>query len=135
MKIFRKFCECLKINAKSGEGCAIFGTPNLWNFYVKYYKSFIQKLEEKSKKILPYRIRHMLPWCYQFYIINFWCWFRILPHVAHLLPESTNRKEHNEYCILSGFIFTVIIFAANTDKKPLIWFTFASIRQENVKKM
>ncbi len=45
-----KFCECLKINAKFRDGCAIFGTSNLWNFYVKYYKTFIQKLKKKCKK-------------------------------------------------------------------------------------
>ncbi len=47
---FQKFCECLKINAKFRKGCAIFSTLNLWNFYIKYYKTFIQKLEEKRKK-------------------------------------------------------------------------------------
>ncbi len=46
-KIFKKFCECLKINAKFREGCSIFGTLNLWNFYKKYYETFIQKLKEK----------------------------------------------------------------------------------------
>ncbi len=48
--IFRKFCEYLKINAKLQKGCSIFGTFNLWNFYVKYYKTFIQKLVKKRKK-------------------------------------------------------------------------------------
>ncbi len=50
MKIFRKFFECLKINAKFLEGCAIFGTLNLWNFYINYYETFIQKLVGKCKK-------------------------------------------------------------------------------------
>ncbi len=62
---FRKFCECLKINAKFREVCAIFGTLNLWNFYIKYYKTFIQKLKEKRIKILSYCIQPILPLCYQ----------------------------------------------------------------------
>ncbi len=52
MKIFRKFCECLKINAKFREGRTIFRAFNLWNFYVKY-KTFIQKLQENVKKYYP----------------------------------------------------------------------------------
>ncbi len=39
----------------------------------------------------------------------------------HLLSFAENRRER--------------IFGANIDEKPLIWFTFASICQENVKKM
>ncbi len=50
MKICRKFCECLKNNAKFREGWAIFGIPKMWTFYVKYYKTIIQKFEEKCKK-------------------------------------------------------------------------------------
>ncbi len=57
MKIFKKFCKCLKINAKFWEGFAILGKLHLWNFYVKYYKTFIQKFEAKGKKntTLSYR--------------------------------------------------------------------------------
>ncbi len=97
MKIFRKFCKCLKINAKFWERCAIFGTLNLWNFFVKYYKTFIQRLEEKSLKILPYSIGHILPLCYQFYIFTFWCLFLIWPHAAPPLPEPANYKWVTEY--------------------------------------
>ncbi len=61
LKIVRKFCECLKINAKFREGCAIFGKLYMSNVYVKYYETFIQKLTEKHKKILPFPIGHMLP--------------------------------------------------------------------------
>ncbi len=37
----------VKNYAKFWEVRAIFDTPNLWNFYVKYYKTFIQKLKGK----------------------------------------------------------------------------------------
>ncbi len=46
---------------------------------------------------------------------------QILKPGLHLLSFTENRRER--------------IFAANIDEKPLIWFTLASIRQENVKKM
>ncbi len=46
---FQKLCKYLKINAKFWEGYVIFGTRNLWNFYVKYHKTFIQKLRKNAK--------------------------------------------------------------------------------------
>ncbi len=104
LKIFRKFYECLKINSKFRERCTIFGTLNLWKFYVKYYKTLIQKLKEKRKKILSYCIGHMLPPRYQFYIFTFWCYFLILPRIVHPLPESASIVSCKLTLHLPGFI-------------------------------
>ncbi len=38
------------MNAKFREGCAIFGTLNLLNFYEKYYKTFTKNSRKKVKK-------------------------------------------------------------------------------------
>ncbi len=68
------------------------------------YRTFIQKLEEKCKKILPYHIGHMLPPCYRFYIFTFWCWFCISPHAAILLPEPAICKWGTE-CFHKSIFF------------------------------
>ncbi len=92
LKIFGKFCECLKIKARFREVFAIFGTFYLWNFYVKYYKTSIQKLKENVKNTtLSYSAHASL--CYQFYIFTF-CFSYLFCHMQRTLCPNPQIKYH-----------------------------------------
>ncbi len=88
-KNFQKNLRCLKINAKFGKGWANFGTLSLWNFDVKYYKTFVQKLKEKCKKYYPILSGTCLHRviCFTFSPFDVSSLFRYLQHTLCLNPQ------------------------------------------------
>ncbi len=104
LKIFRKFCEWLKTNAKFREVSAIFGALNLWNFCMKYYKTFIQKLKEKRKNILSYIVldscfHHVISFTFSLFGVS-----SLFHHTQHALcPNRQIFYSHLERKIWFGF--------------------------------
>ncbi len=138
MKIFKKFCECLKINSTFQEEFAIFGTPNLWNFFVKYYKTFIQKLEEKRKKIIPYHIRHMLPPCsvLHVYLLVLVPYFAICSSpfdwIREFTPVSWTFSQWF-WSFLEVFLIITLIFFQNFNKyysKLILFLIFTAFSRQ-----
>ncbi len=106
------------INAKFREGFSIFGIRNLWNFYVKHYKTFIQKLKEKHKKYYP-----ISGTCFHCVISVLHLYFLVLvPYFATrsvpLAPicecneencEATAKKKNVEYFLECKILFKIFL--------------------------